>query len=73
MTNAVLTCLGCGSELGVEVDACPACGVEIADRCSVCEQPVHASFVYCPACGDGIGSDERKIALASPFRRLRAR
>lgn len=71
MATSSLTCLGCGSELLADAESCTACGVEISDRCGACEQPVHPSFVYCPACGDGIGTDERKVALASSFHRLR--
>ncbi len=71
MANVELTCLGCGSDIGAEDDACPVCGIEVGERCGACEQPVHAAFVYCPACGDGIGTDERKVALASSFHRLR--
>ena len=66
-----LTCLGCGSTIPADVEKCPTCAVEIAGRCGACEQPVHLTFVYCPACGDGIGTDERRVALASSFRRLR--
>lgn len=71
MATSSLTCLGCGSELLADAESCPACAVEISDRCGACEQPVHPNFVYCPACGDGIGTDERKVALASSFHRLR--
>ncbi len=71
MTTRMLTCLGCGSGLTAEAETCPACGVEVLGRCGACEQPVHGSFVYCPACGDGIGTNERQVALASSFHRLR--
>lgn len=71
MASKTLTCLTCGSEIAADVDTCAACGVEVGDRCGACEQPVHASFVYCPACGDGIGTSERQVALASSFHRLR--
>lgn len=55
----------------LDASACPGCGAEVLDRCGACEQPVLPRFVYCPACGDGIGTDERQLALASSFHRLR--
>lgn len=71
MTAPVPTCLGCGVEVGAGGEGCVSCGVQFPARCGACGQPVQPAFVYCPACGDAIGTSERQVALASSFHRLR--
>ena len=66
-----VTCLGCGTRMPAAGPACEACGKPVQQRCGACAQPVHEAFRYCPGCGEGIATDERRVALASSFRRLR--
>jgi len=65
-----VTCLACGAATAIGA-GCAQCGHEPQARCLDCGQPVHASFAFCPRCGEEIRPASRRVALASAFRKLR--
>jgi RNA polymerase subunit RPABC4/transcription elongation factor Spt4 len=46
-------CPGCGGAVGVDFNACPACGKRIGGGCPHCGRAMQQGWNFCPYCAKG--------------------
>jgi len=62
-------CPGCGTGLGHDFVACPACGHRVGGGCPQCQRPLQAGWRYCPYCAVNADDGSRRFGAN---RKLRA-